>query len=641
MIRFFSFCFTLIVSAFALVHSTSAQEQDTAYIRSLIKNSEKYWYNLPDSSIILLEKAMSRIDTVKDKQFLSLAYTSFGTAWYMKGDYDKGLDYYFDALSIDEIRGDRGAIGVDLNNIGNIFLVQSKYEKAHEYFSDALKIKYALNDKKGVGQTLLNITNLYIKEGEYDIALINLKQSQLVFDSILDKKETVVVYTTFGIIYNSNGKPEEALKYFDKALKISEEIGDFQNEVILNINSGNVYIDIGKVDKAIHYFEEALFIAQEINYLEGLTTAFEKLYLSYELLGLMEESFQYYKVYILMRDSLQRRENTEAAVRNELEYNFEKERLLAKMEQEKKDVLVNEKEKQQNLIILGIFILLCGAFVIVYLIYRSNREKQKTNVLLKEKNKNITDSIRYAENIQHAILIPIEDIKKALPGSFVLFKPKDIVSGDFYFFTKVNQYIIIAVCDCTGHGVPGAFMSMIGSQLLNEIVNNKSVTDAAQILNQLRDGIIHAFGEAGATGEQKDGMDMVLCCIQQDKSGNTLLQYAGANNPLYIMREGGKELIEVKADKQPVGYTDDKKPFTNHDIQLQKGDTFYISSDGYQDQFGGPKGKKFMSKQFKQLFSDIKEMSMEEQKVHIDKTIEEWKGNEEQVDDILVIGVRV
>ncbi|MBN4051535.1 SpoIIE family protein phosphatase, partial [bacterium AH-315-M05] len=191
-----------------------------------------------------------------------------------------------------------------------------------------------------------------------------------------------------------------------------------------------------------------------------------------------------------------------------------------------------------------------------------------------------------------------------------------------------------------------------------EIVNDRSVTDAAEVLNQLRDGVIHAFGEAGATGEAKDGMDMALCAFQQDDdNGIVNLQYAGAYNPLYLIREGspcgiptkvGSEAIpqgklqQIKADKQSVGYHyGEQKSFTNHETQLQKGDTIYIFSDGYQDQFGGPRGKKFMSKQFRQLFLDIQGMSMEEQKEHLDKTIEEWKGSKEQVDDILVIGVQV
>jgi len=279
-------------------------------------------------------------------------------------------------------------------------------------------------------------------------------------------------------------------------------------------------------------------------------------------------------------------------------------------------------------------------------------KSKKLEIAYKEietKNTHITDSIRYAEHIQEAILPPIEEIKKTLPESFILFKPKDIVSGDFYFYAHVRNTIVIAACDCTGHGVPGAFMSMIGSRLLDDIVYDKNVTDAAEILNRLRKGIIHALGEAGATGRQQDGMDMALCAFRHDKkNGNTKLQYAGAYNPLYIIRnnkstQSSDDIEIIKADRQPVGYYyegKEEQPFTNHDIELQKGDTIYIFSDGYQDQFGGPKGKKFSRSQFRELLCSVQDKNMSEQHDILNKAIEKWKGNEEQVDDILVIGMR-
>lgn len=316
-------------------------------------------------------------------------------------------------------------------------------------------------------------------------------------------------------------------------------------------------------------------------------------------------------------------------------------------------------------------------------IIEKSKKLETANEEIETKNKEITDSIRYAEHIQQAILPPLDEIREGFSsllgediqpkprvgkgmekpsllggfrGLFILFKPKDIVSGDFYFYAKVRSTIIIAACDCTGHGVPGAFMSMIGSRLLDDIVYDKKIIDAAQVLNQLRKGIIHALGKAGATGEQKDGMDMALCAFRHDqKNGNTKLQYAGAYNPLYIIRNDkntqNSDGIEIiKADRQPVGYYEDKEeqPFTNHEIELQKGDTIYIFSDGYQDQFGSIKDKKFSQKRFRELLYSIYEKPMKTQKQILDTTIEEWKShmdpvsgkNFKQTDDILVIGMR-
>ncbi len=276
---------------------------------------------------------------------------------------------------------------------------------------------------------------------------------------------------------------------------------------------------------------------------------------------------------------------------------------------------------------------------------QSNREISDKNDIIEAKNKDITDSIAYAKRIQEAILPLDNERLQHFPASFILFKPKDVVSGDFYWLTKKDDIAIIAAADCTGHGVPGAFMSMIGNSLLNEIVIEKGNTEPAEILDAMKDGIINALKQKGKSGEQKDGMDIGLLALNYSK--NTAL-FAGAYNSLILIRKG--ELEEIKADRMPIGiYEDDGgKKFTNHSIKLQKGDALYIYSDGYADQFGGPKGKKFRSKRFKELILEIQPMSMDDQKTHLDKIIEDWRaqkdqeGNtQEQLDDILVIGIKI
>jgi serine phosphatase RsbU (regulator of sigma subunit) len=276
------------------------------------------------------------------------------------------------------------------------------------------------------------------------------------------------------------------------------------------------------------------------------------------------------------------------------------------------------------------------------------KEKTAEVVMQKEeiemKNQDITDSINYAQKIQQALLPAEETIKKSLPNSFILFKPKDIVSGDFYWYTEKDNKALIAAADCTGHGVPGAFMSMIGTALLNEIVNDTGVTRPADILQALKEGVIKALKQTGDAGTQKDGMDISLCSFDFDKG---VVEYAGAYNSLFLIRDN--QLEETKADRMPIGiYSDDHgKKFTNHEIKMEKGDVFYLFSDGYLDQFGGPKGKKFMGKRFKGLLMDIFSKSMNEQKAVMDDTIEDWKDHIEdgsvfeQMDDILVIGIKV
>jgi len=256
---------------------------------------------------------------------------------------------------------------------------------------------------------------------------------------------------------------------------------------------------------------------------------------------------------------------------------------------------------------------------------------------ISDKNRSITDSIEYAKRIQTAILPSNEYAEKILPEHFILFRPRDIVSGDFYWMTKKDNRLVIIAADCTGHGVPGAFMSMLGVSFLNEIVNRHEVSSSGEILNNLRADIKKTLGQEGKEGEAKDGMDIALCIVDFD---NLKMQYAGAYNPLYIFRNN--ELIEYKADRMPIGiYVKEKESFTNNDIDLQKGDVFYLASDGYQDQFGGEDGRKFKTKNYKQLLLDIHQKPMAEQKEILNNTIDKWRGKWEQVDDIIILGVRV
>ncbi len=265
---------------------------------------------------------------------------------------------------------------------------------------------------------------------------------------------------------------------------------------------------------------------------------------------------------------------------------------------------------------------------------REVAEKQK--YIAEEKQKNITDSIRYAKRIQDALLKEEAHISTHLPEHLVLFMPKDIVSGDFYWGSEKHEFWYVAVVDCTGHGVPGAVLSMLGISFLNDIVATEQLLPPAEVLNRLRDKVVRELGQTGNTGGNKDGMDISL--VRLNLKTNEL-QWAGANSSLTLIRN--EQLEEVKADKQPIGYYPESRPFTNHQIQLQKGDILYIYSDGYADQYGGPKGKKLMRKNFKAELLKIRHQPMTAQKAYLNQFYDTWKGNTEQVDDVCVIGVRV
>jgi len=255
---------------------------------------------------------------------------------------------------------------------------------------------------------------------------------------------------------------------------------------------------------------------------------------------------------------------------------------------------------------------------------------------ISHQKKEIEDSIYYAQRIQRSLLPSKKFLDQLLPEHFIYFKPRDIVSGDFYWANYIREKFIITAADCTGHGVPGAFMSMLGIAFLNDIVNKQEQIDASIILDQLRNEIIQALGQTGAEGEAKDGMDMALCILDLEKK---TAQFAGANNPIYHIRN--KELMETKGSKMPVSIHETMSSFASHTVSLEKGDALYIFSDGYADQFGGPKGKKFMYKAFKNLLIDISDKSMSEQSEILDKTMEDWMGTLEQIDDMVIIGIRI
>ena len=272
-------------------------------------------------------------------------------------------------------------------------------------------------------------------------------------------------------------------------------------------------------------------------------------------------------------------------------------------------------------------------------VVKQKNEIEEKNKEIEQKNKDITDSIYYAKRIQDSILPPVEVALETGVEVGIYFKPKDIVSGDFYFIKNIKNanVLIVAAADCTGHGVPGAFMSMLGSSLLNEIITKPEINHADLVLNELRESVINSLNQEGKETETKDGMDIAFVAYDYK---NKMVEFAGANNPLYFIRNN--ELIEYKGDKMPVGLYDRKQDlFSRSEINVQTGDVLYIFSDGFADQFGGEKGKKYLYKRFKEFLLSIHQLPMNEQASLLEKEILEWRGDIEQIDDHIVIGIRI
>ncbi len=606
-----------------------------------------YSWGKYDKALKYFQQALKIDEKFGQEDQIAICLNNIGMVYDSWGKYDKAIEYYQQALKIDEKFGQEDKIAILLNNIGAVYYSWGKYQKAIEYFQQALKIAEKLGQEDKIAILLNNIGNVYNSWGKsasdpkatadmYDKA-IEYYQKALKIAEKLGQEDKIASYlNNIGIVYDYWGKYHKAIEYFQKSLKIAEKLEQEDKIAIYLNNIGGIYDFWGKYDKALEYYQQALDINEKLNAKPRMMENYKSFYKTYKTIKNYKKALEYYKLYSEVKDSLFNEESHKQITEMMTKYETEKK----EKELIKKDAELTQQKaaaKRQKIVSWsvgsGLFLVLIFS-VLLYNRFRVTRRQKK---VIEGQNKDITDSIHYAEQIQRASLPKDEEVERLLPENFVLFKPKDIVSGDFYWLGEEAGKVFFAACDCTGHGVPGAFMSMMINALLSEAVNEKGITKPSLIFYEVRNGIIKSLKQTGAEGEQKDGMDAVLC--MWDKANNKL-EFAAAYNSLYLIRKD--ELLETKGDKQPIGfYLGEQMPFTNHEIKLQKEDIIYIFSDGYADQFGGPGGKKFKSKPFRQLLVDVHKKDMAEQKAILEKTFEDWKGNLEQVDDVLVMGIRI
>jgi serine phosphatase RsbU (regulator of sigma subunit) len=394
---------------------------------------------------------------------------------------------------------------------------------------------------------------------------------------------------------------------------------------------------------AIGHLKNALESSEKAGDIMNVMMANSCLSEVYQNEGMYEVANKYLNRFVSLKDTILRQENKQVA--EELATKYESdlkdaENNSLKTEAVLREEVISKKSTTINVMIIGSALLL-GLIVLVFIsrqkINKAKQLTEKQKLIIEEKNKEITDSINYAKRLQNTMLPGEASFGSMFGESFILYHPKDIVSGDFYWYSQIGNNRIVAAVDCTGHGVPGAFMSMLGITFLNEIVGQKNISAPNSILGELRDRVKSTLKQKGIEGEARDGMDIALVNVNLDKN---VLEFSGANNPIWICR--GEQVIEVNADKRPIGYFKGLGlPFTNHTVELEKGDCVYLFTDGYADQFGGPKGKKFKYKTLSDLLLRIHRKPCVEQKQILEKTFAEWKGELEQVDDVLVIGIKV
>jgi serine phosphatase RsbU (regulator of sigma subunit)/uncharacterized protein HemY len=573
-----------------------------------------------------------------------------GVFYKSQGDYLKAIEYFQKNLEIVEANNDSLLIGRTLNNMANVYFSYGVYSKAIEYYEKSIDIFKKLGKNNYVGYLYMNIGVAYSKMNDKKKAQENLKKSQEIFEKINFKPGIAQVNGELGSFYAEQGNYNLALQYVDESLKEYQNLGEKLLIAQALRQLGEIYQKAGSYPTALKYFEQSIQLFKELNAKKELLDSYENIANVYSLMGKYKQAYEYYKIYSTLKDSVLSEDYLRQMQQNEARYENEKkenEIKLQKAEIAKKDA----ESKRKSIFIFGIGLIALMILSFSIIIFKQYDEKKKANILLAEQNeqikrqrdqifqqkKEITDSIQYASRIQRAVLPSPAALDNFNIQYFILYKPRDIVSGDFYWINERNNKLIVTAADCTGHGVPGAFMSMLGMTLLNEITAKPEINNPAQILDELRALIIKSLHQSGSPEQTKDGMDMALCMIDKDLKH---VQFSGAFNSLYIVR--GNELIEGQADRMPVGFHDKlTNNFSFQEFELQSDDNLYIFTDGYVDQFGGENGKKFMAKRFKQLLVDIHEKTMDEQKQLLDKTITDWRGELDQVDDILVIGLRV
>lgn len=567
-------------------------------------------------AIQLVQKSINLYQSIEMYSGAAAAYNGLGIIYYKQGDTLKTFEYFDKALQTYRDIGDTVLAAKIGNNIGILYKNRGDTETALNYFIDAAELWEAMGDSSAMAVTQNNIGSLFQKQKNYG----------------------------------------EALKYYTRAYEIWQGLGDNSRLVESELAFASLYHQRKDYTKALKHSNTALEMAEELNLATNIKNGYYQRYEINKKTGRLADALSDMESYTRIKDSLDALTNSKemAEMREKFDADqkaFDNKLLRAEKELTQVDL---DRQRAENARKDTRFYFAMGGLALLLLLgvvlYRSNRQKKAANeqletknAIIEEKNKDILDSIRYAKRIQSSILPPDNRLANFFPSSFIFYKPRDIVSGDFYWIEEVDNQVWFAVADCTGHGVPGAMVSVVGANGLNRCVKEYGLREPAAILDQLSKLVEESFSTSNTEGDGpgvRDGMDISLCCWDP---ANKTLRFAGANSTIYHLQKQAAafNLTEIKGDKQPVGPYPDRQPFSSHELTLADGDGIYLFSDGYADQFGGPKGKKFKYKPFKDMLLSLMGKAPEVQRNTLEQRLHNWQGNLEQVDDICVIGIRV
>ncbi|MCW3071990.1 MAG: protein serine/threonine phosphatase [Bacteroidetes bacterium] len=627
----------------SLYHAYLKETTDTGKVNLLLKISYKYEGKERVKGLSFAREALELAKRIAYQKGICYSAAAIADYYYGQLNYPDALKSYLTAAEAGEKAGMYFQLSQIYNAMGIMYSNQGRFDQALKYFMKVAKLSEEHHEERRLAVSYNNIGICYKDLGRYVEAKRYYAMALEQFEKMDFKKGIGSTHSNLGIISHMLNDDEVALKHYEKAMEVFRSMHDTISEAGIFTNIGELYRDEKQYAKSLDYYMKGLEKAKEFNNINFTDDAYEGISKLFALTGDYQKAYTYNQLHLKLKDSINNEEGMrqvqemERRLDNEKQ---EKEIQILKQGKEIQDLKVSSqsaKLRQNSILIYAVLSVLLIVLLMSFFIYKAYKQIKKTNVELAEKKKEIQDSINYAKNIQEAMLPDVQVLKHYFPEGFGLFLPKDVVSGDFYWFNELNNKIYFAVADCTGHGVPGGFMSMIGIDKLNQGLNDKKLEGPGDLLAFLNKGIKQALKQTADSSLSKDGMDIAVCSFDKD---TLQLKYAGANRPLWLVRN--KDVVEYKATKASIGgFTEDEQRFEEQIIQLQKEDAIYLFSDGYPDQFGGPKQKKFMTKQLKQVIIENYSMPMNQQEARFRKIFDDWKGDAGQVDDVLLFGVRI
>lgn len=627
---------------------------------------------IPYKAVIFFNKSLAIQREIKDLEGEAYSLSNLGTIYDSKGDIYKALEFYFASIKIREKLNNKVSLAQSYNNIAVLYNHQNDLANSIKYHFQSLKIRKEINDARGVALAYNNIGSTYTHLIE-----TNFKGKEHIPDSLFDRSldyfqkgysaykaegdEHGMAFSLFNIadyyMLQADCFFQNDPEKLDSILKISEDlfIQSFEKfdrlnekEWVANTYNGlaNVYWREKKINEATKNGEKAMELAKELGYPETIQNSANILRKIYQQKHEFGKALIMSDLYYTMRDSVVNDNNKKESLSKYFLYQTEKQQLLAAANHEKMELVFSTKSKQKNMIIYFVIAGLVAFAVFAFFMYKRFKITEKQNRIINEQKqiveqqkhmveesqKEVLDSINYAKRIQYALLANDELLTENLRSHFILFKPKDIVSGDFYWATKHNNRFYLAVCDSTGHGVPGAFMSLLNIGFLSEAIKEKNIIEPHKIFDFVRQRLIESISKE----EQQDGMDGILICIEESSN---VITYAAAHNAPILVREN--ELLELPKDKMPVGKGERVSEFNLHSIEVKQGDILYLYTDGYADQFGGEKGKKFKYKTLNNLLLSIHTLNLDDQAEALNQKFNSWRDKLDQVDDVLVVGIKI